>query len=46
MILKEKEYVTLAKDFKTDKKEVGIAYLNEKITSAAVIKFLQYIKKQ
>ena len=42
--LKENEYVIIANDFEADRKEVGIAYLNEKITSAAVKKFLEYIK--
>ena len=38
-------YEVLANDFKVDRKEVGIAYLNEKITSATTLKFLEYLKK-
>ncbi|MBR3281240.1 MAG: LysR family transcriptional regulator [Clostridia bacterium] len=43
-ILKD-DAVILANDFKVDRKEVGVAYLNEKITSAATLKFLQYLKE-
>lgn len=44
--LNDKDFVILENDFEVDRKEVGIAYLNEKITSAAVIKFLKYIKNK
>lgn len=37
--------VILANDFNVERKEVGIAYLDEKITSAAVKKFIQYFKE-
>ena len=37
--------VILANDFNIERKEVGIAYLNEKITSAAVKKFVEYLKE-
>ena len=37
--------VILADDFNVDRREVGIAYLNEKITSAAVKKFIEYLKE-
>ena len=39
------DFCLLAKDFHNERKEVGIAYLNEKITSMATIKFVEYIKK-
>ena len=39
------DFCLLAKDFHNERKEVGIAYLNEKITSMATIKFVEYLKK-
>ncbi|MBR6253692.1 MAG: LysR family transcriptional regulator [Clostridia bacterium] len=48
LVLKEMgdDAVILANDFKVERKEVGIAYLNEKITSSAVKKFVEYIKEE
>ena len=41
----EKDLVILTKNFDDGEREIGVAYLNEKITSAAVLKFLDYLKK-
>ena len=48
LVLKEMgdDAVILANDFKVERKEVGIAYLNEKITSSAVKKFVEYLKEE
>ena len=44
-IMGEDGYEILSSDFETDKRDVGIAYLNEKITSATTLKFLEYLRK-
>ncbi len=48
LVLKEMgdDAVILANDFRVERKEVGIAYLNEKITSSAVKKFVEYLKEE
>ncbi len=43
-VMGEDGFEIVADDFNADRKEVGIAYLNEKITSATTLKFLDYLK--
>ena len=43
-IMGEDGFEIVAHDFNVDRKEVGVAYLDEKITSASTLKFLQYLK--